>query len=189
MNVFPIETPALRERPEDLPLLITELTKRVEAECNQSVKFSDRAIESLQASHWSGNVRELANLVERMIIMFPGQVVDITELPKKYQSFDVEAFVPDYPEELMERDAIYSLFGDDYIFKNYCDGNLLIGNSDSNTATINELNPAFYAQIIRIYPVDYYNHKSMRLEIFADESGLYTCISSVYYIFCFYLNN
>lgn len=113
LNVFPIETPALRERPEDLPLLINELAKRVEAECKQTVQFSDRAIESLKASHWSGNVRELANLVERMIIMFPGQVVDITELPKKYQSFDVEAFVPDYPEELMERDAIYSMFSDD----------------------------------------------------------------------------
>jgi len=110
LNVFPIETPALRERPEDLPLLMNELTKRVEAECKQSVQFSDRAIESLQASHWPGNVRELANLVERMVIMYPGQVVDITELPKKYQAFDVEAFVPDYPEELMERDAIYSLF-------------------------------------------------------------------------------
>ena len=113
LNVFPIETPALRERPEDLPLLINELAKRVEAECKQTVQFSDRAIESLKASHWSGNVRELANLVERMIIMFPGQVVDITELPKKYQTFDVEAFVPDYPEELMERDAIYSMFSDD----------------------------------------------------------------------------
>ena len=113
LNVFPIETPALRERPEDLPLLINELAKRVEAECKQTVQFSDRAIESLKASHWSGNVRELANLVERMIIMYPGQVVDITELPKKYQTFDVEAFVPDYPEELMERDAIYSMFSDD----------------------------------------------------------------------------
>jgi sigma-54 specific flagellar transcriptional regulator A len=112
LNVFPIETPALRERPEDLPLLITELIKRVEADCKQNVKFSERAVESLQASPWAGNVRELANLVERMIIMFPGQVVDITELPKKYQTFEVEAFEPEYPEELMERDAIYSMFAD-----------------------------------------------------------------------------
>jgi sigma-54 specific flagellar transcriptional regulator A len=112
LNVFPIETPALRDRPEDLPLLINELVKRVESECKQTVQFSDRAVESLQASPWAGNVRELANLVERMIIMFPGQVVDITELPKKYQTFDVEPFVPAYPEELMERDAIYSMFAD-----------------------------------------------------------------------------
>jgi sigma-54 specific flagellar transcriptional regulator A len=113
LNVFPIETPALRERPEDLPLLITELMKRVEADTKQSIKFSERAVDSLKASPWAGNVRELANLVERMVIMYPGQVVDITELPKKYQTFDVEAFVPDYPEELMERDAIYSMFGSD----------------------------------------------------------------------------
>lgn len=112
LNVFPIETPSLRERPDDLPLLINELVKRVEAECGQDVKFSERAIESLQASPWSGNVRELSNLVERMVIMYPGQVVDITELPAKYQTFDVEAFVPEYPEELQERDAIYEMFTD-----------------------------------------------------------------------------
>ncbi len=112
LNVFPIETPALRERPEDLPLLIGELIKRVEAECGQDVKFSERALESLKASPWSGNVRELSNLVERMIIMYPGQVVDITELPKKYQAFEVEAYVPEYPEELQERDAIYEMFSE-----------------------------------------------------------------------------
>lgn len=110
LNVFPIQTPALRERPEDLPLLINELAKRVEVESKKTVQFSQRAIESLQASRWPGNVRELANLVERMMIMYPGQVVDITELPQKYQAFDVEAYVPDYPEELLERDAINALF-------------------------------------------------------------------------------
>jgi sigma-54 specific flagellar transcriptional regulator A len=112
LNVFPIETPALRERPDDLPLLVTELVKRVEVETRQSVKFTDRAMVSLKDNHWAGNVRELANLVERMIIMFPGQMVDVTELPKKYQSTDVEPYVPDYPEELMEQDALRSLFAD-----------------------------------------------------------------------------
>lgn len=121
LNVFPIETPSLRDRPDDLPLLIHELVKRVEADCGQDVTFSERALESLQGSPWSGNVRELANLVERMVIMYPGQVVDITELPKKYQAFDVEAFVPDYPEELQERDAIYEMFSDNEVEEDYED--------------------------------------------------------------------
>ncbi|MFT5163068.1 MAG: sigma-54 specific flagellar transcriptional regulator A [Alteromonadaceae bacterium] len=112
LNVFPIETPALRERPEDLPLLLNELIKRVEYETRQSVKFTDRAMDSLKENRWAGNVRELANLVERMIIMYPGQVVDITELPKKYQMTDVEPFIPAYPEELLEREALLSLFAD-----------------------------------------------------------------------------
>lgn len=110
LNVFPIESPALRERPEDIPLLLNELIKRVEAETRQSIKFTDRATESLKENKWSGNVRELANLVERMVIMYPGQVVDITELPKKYQMMDVDPYVPAYPEELLEHEALRELF-------------------------------------------------------------------------------
>ncbi len=113
LNVFPIESPALRDRPEDLPLLLNELIKRVEADTRQSVTFTDRAMESLKENPWSGNVRELANLVERMIIMYPGQVVDVTELPQKYQMIDVDPYVPAYPQELLEREALRELFACD----------------------------------------------------------------------------
>lgn len=115
LNVFPIETPALRERSEDIPLLIQELMSRFENEQNHSVKFTDRAIASLQEHPWSGNVRELANLIERMIIMYADQVVDVSELPTKYQHVDVDAYQPEYPEELQEKEAINALFaGFDY---------------------------------------------------------------------------
>lgn len=55
-------------------------------------------------------MRELANLVERMAIMFPNQVVDVAELPQKYRHLDVESYVPVYPDALLERDAINELF-------------------------------------------------------------------------------
>ena len=110
LNVFPIETPALRERADDLPLLINEMIKRIENECGQSTKFTDRALESLKEHQWPGNVRELANLVERMIIMYPNQVVDVSDLPKKYRHIDVEEFIPEYPEEILERDMLNDLF-------------------------------------------------------------------------------
>jgi len=110
LNVFPIDTPALKERAEDLPLLVQELTQRAEQQGHARVKFTERAIESLKLHPWPGNVRELANLVERMAIMYPQQVVDVAELPLKYRHLDVETYVPHYPDALLERDAINELF-------------------------------------------------------------------------------
>ncbi|WP_448546810.1 sigma-54 dependent transcriptional regulator [Thalassotalea fusca] len=115
LNVFPIETPALRERKEDIPLLLKELISRFEQAQGQTVKFTEQAIASLQEHPWLGNVRELSNLVERMIIMYREQIVNVSELPSKYQHIDVEEYTPEYPEELQEREAINELFsGFDY---------------------------------------------------------------------------
>ncbi len=112
LNVFPIETPALRERKEDIPLLLQELVKRFEQEQGRSVRFTEKALESLMEHPWSGNVRELSNLIERMLIMYGDQVVDVAELPAKYQHIDVESYQPQYPEEIQEREAINALFAD-----------------------------------------------------------------------------
>lgn len=64
LNVFPIEMPSLRERTEDIPLLLSELVSRLESENRGSIRFNSAAIMSLCQHEWSGNVRELANLVE-----------------------------------------------------------------------------------------------------------------------------
>lgn len=115
LNVFPIETPALRERKEDIPLLLQELLTRFEHDQGKSIRFTEKAIESLMEHSWDGNVRELSNLIERMLIMYGDQVVDVAELPHKYQHIDVEEYTPQYPEELQEQDAINELFaGFDY---------------------------------------------------------------------------
>lgn len=110
LNVFPIETPALRERKEDIPLLLKELLTRFEHEQDKTIRFTEKAIESLMEHSWAGNVRELSNLIERMLIMYGDQIVDVSELPLKYQHIDVEAYTPEYPEELQEQDAINALF-------------------------------------------------------------------------------
>ncbi|MDW3082000.1 sigma-54 dependent transcriptional regulator, partial [Vibrio sp. 1403] len=81
LNVFPIEMPALKERKQDIPLLLQELMTRLEAEGGQPICFTPRAINSLMEHHWPGNVRELANLVERMIILYPNSLVDVNHLP------------------------------------------------------------------------------------------------------------
>lgn len=110
LNVFPIETPALKERVDDIPLLVHELQQRLEQREQVAIKFTERAMESLKLHAWPGNVRELANLVERLTIMYPHQVIDVAELPQKYRHLDVETYVPHYPEALLERDAINELF-------------------------------------------------------------------------------
>ena len=115
LNVFPIESPALRDRQDDVPLLIQELVSRFEAEQGHSVRFTEKAIESLMEHPWAGNVRELSNLIERMIIMYSDQIVNVSELPQKYQHVDVDEYQPEYPEELQEQEAIAELFaGFDY---------------------------------------------------------------------------
>jgi sigma-54 specific flagellar transcriptional regulator A len=88
INVFPIEMPALRERVEDLPLLLNELIARMENEKRGSIRFNSAAIMSLCRHKWSGNVRELANLVERMAILHPYGVVGVSDLPKKFRHID-----------------------------------------------------------------------------------------------------
>ena len=137
LNVFPIETPALRERKEDIPLLLQELISRFSAEQGQSVRFTDKAIESLQEHPWAGNVRELSNLIERMIIMYGEQVVNVGQLPLKYRHLEVDEFQPEYPEELQEREAINELFSgfdyedeDDETFEQVADeANTVTGNT------------------------------------------------------------
>lgn len=96
LNVFPIELPSLKERSEDIPLLINELVARMESEQRGSIRFNSAAIMSLCQHEWSGNVRELANLVERMAIMHPYGVIGVQDLPGKYRHVDVtdEEFVP-----------------------------------------------------------------------------------------------
>lgn len=85
INVFPIEMPSLRERADDVPLLLNELITVMEAEGRGSVRFNSGAIESLRRHDWPGNVRELANLVERMAILHPHGIVGIEDLPKKFR--------------------------------------------------------------------------------------------------------
>ena len=91
LNVFPIETPPLRDRTEDLPLLINDLIERLEHQGRSAFRLSSSALKSLTAYPWPGNVRELANLVERLAILYPNELIEIAHLPEKYQMAIPEA--------------------------------------------------------------------------------------------------
>ena len=77
LAVIPIAVPALRERPEDIPLLLEHFAAKIARETNGKQKrFTPGALELLRRYPFPGNVRELRNLVERLIIMTPGASVD-----------------------------------------------------------------------------------------------------------------
>ncbi|MGB5855754.1 MAG: sigma-54-dependent Fis family transcriptional regulator [Oceanisphaera sp.] len=134
LNVFPIEAPALRQRQNDIPLLLNELIGRHELTHNAQLSFSPEAIASLQKWHWPGNVRELSNLVERMFILCPNQRVQLADLPIKYRSLTDEQLLVHPFDELDERDALASIFHTDepeveseadfFDFQNLDDGTL-----------------------------------------------------------------
>lgn len=125
LNVFPIEMPALKERKQDIPLLLQELMTRLEAEGGQPICFTPRAINSLMEHHWPGNVRELANLVERMIILYPNSLVDVNHLPTKYRYSDIPEFQPEGNPftsiEEQERDVFQDIFSEDFSFDEQSD--------------------------------------------------------------------
>jgi transcriptional regulator with GAF, ATPase, and Fis domain len=81
LNVFPIRLPALRERPEDIPLLAMAIVDELSASMGRQFDaLSRNGLTALQRYHWPGNIRELRNVVERAMITADGPVLNI-ELP------------------------------------------------------------------------------------------------------------
>src|SRR5687768_6408114 len=82
LNVIPIVVPPLRERRDDIPALVQHFAKRGSEEHNLKVrKFDASALEALQRHRWRGNIRELRNAVERLLIMTSGDMVRLADLP------------------------------------------------------------------------------------------------------------
>jgi len=95
LNVFPIEIPALKDRAEDIPLLVSDLIARMEAANRGSVRLTHAALAVLMQHEWPGNVRELANLIERLAIINPKGLVDAADLPEKFQHYKVSEEIID----------------------------------------------------------------------------------------------
>ncbi len=84
LNVFPVELPALRERLDDLPDLIANILERCRGAGLSPIHLTPGAIRILRHYPWPGNIRELANLVERLCVLHPDAGVDIAQLPTRY---------------------------------------------------------------------------------------------------------
>jgi len=82
LNVIPFEVPPLRERVEDVPLLIDHFNRRFAKAYGKKPKvFDAEAIELMQRYSWPGNVRELRNTIERVVILHQNHRVAVTNLP------------------------------------------------------------------------------------------------------------
>ena len=80
--MIPIYVPPLRERPEDIPLLVRHFMEHFSREGNQRQKrITPAALDALQRYRWKGNIRELRNTVERVIIMTGSDTIDVGDLP------------------------------------------------------------------------------------------------------------
>jgi DNA-binding NtrC family response regulator len=82
LNVVPITVPPLRERIEDLPLLVDHFIRRYNHECNKRIEaLTPDALAALGAYSWPGNVRELQNIVERTVVLVDGPLISAADLP------------------------------------------------------------------------------------------------------------
>jgi two-component system, NtrC family, nitrogen regulation response regulator NtrX len=83
LNVVPIHSPALREKREDIPVLIDFFSRNYAEENNfRSKRFAPDALEAMLNYSWKGNVRELRNVVERLMIMAEGEIITRKDLPE-----------------------------------------------------------------------------------------------------------
>jgi DNA-binding NtrC family response regulator len=95
LNVVPLELPPLRQRSDDIPLLlghlISDLATRYELE---APRFSDASLAILRSYRWPGNVRELRNFCERMVVLLAGREIEPANLPREMQSARIERANP-----------------------------------------------------------------------------------------------
>jgi len=87
LNVIPVEVPSLKNRREDIPLLVeTFLDESIKQNHSKRKKITKKALDILCSYSWPGNVRELKNLVERMAIMTENDIIDVSDIPAPYNS-------------------------------------------------------------------------------------------------------
>jgi len=94
LAVIPIFVPPLRDRSGDIPLLVRYYIEQLSRDSNARPKrITQAALEALQRYRWKGNIRELRNTVERLIIMSAGDTIDVADLPDLVRSTGVPATV------------------------------------------------------------------------------------------------
>jgi DNA-binding NtrC family response regulator len=87
LNVIPIQLPSLRERREDIPLIIAHFVrKKIQARSGETFQVTRQVMEALCAYDWPGNVRELENLIERACVLCEGNTIRLADLPLALQA-------------------------------------------------------------------------------------------------------
>ncbi|RLJ70464.1 Nif-specific regulatory protein [Hydrogenivirga caldilitoris] len=97
LNVVPIFIPPLRERKEDIPVLVQHFLEKFKREYNKEVSISPEVMDAFMGYEWKGNVRELQNVVERMVILDADGVLTEEDLPPEIRNTgrrDIKSFAP-----------------------------------------------------------------------------------------------
>ena len=107
LNVIPIHLPSLRERREDIPLLVELFLKKFSGE-KEPKKITPEAMNLLMNQRWPGNVRELENTIERLVIMTPNHTVNLENIPENMKSVQSgsELIATDIPDEGLEMEKL-----------------------------------------------------------------------------------
>ncbi len=92
LNVVPITIPPLRERKEDIPILVEEIIAELALNTGLGKKrISNKVLEAFMEYPWPGNVRELKNLIERLVIMASGEEITLEDLPPEFHKKDAKS--------------------------------------------------------------------------------------------------
>jgi len=82
LNVIAIDVPPLRERGDDILLLLNHFTQKFTEKLDKPpIRYSDRVLQIFRETYWAGNVRELQNVVQRLVVMFEGEIIEALDLP------------------------------------------------------------------------------------------------------------
>jgi DNA-binding NtrC family response regulator len=108
LSVVPLHIPTLRERPEDLPLLIDAFFEKfAENRGRERFTFAPRALAAIHHYQWRGNVRELENLIQHMTILYSGRQVELKDLPEKFHG----VVIPEMEDVSLENGAMEQATG------------------------------------------------------------------------------
>ena len=113
LNVFPINVPPLRERPEDIPLLVHFFANKFAQQMRKRIESIPKEVmAALVSYHWPGNIRELQNLVERAVILSRGATLEVPLAELKQSSKPVNHANGGSTLETVEREHILKVLGD-----------------------------------------------------------------------------
>jgi len=115
LNVIELRIPALRERKDDIPVMIKHYLKVFTDEAGKKIKDIDyEAMQAMLAYDWPGNVRELRNTLERAVVLAEGEIITLHDLPDKFRNLDLEGIptsslrqaLDDYERDYIRRSLV-----------------------------------------------------------------------------------